>query len=181
MKRHHAHRNSYKENILFITGDRLVSEVYSIIVMHGKKHGCREVAIILEKELKILHLDPLAAEDCDPRSLLSVGDLNPQWHTFSIFWSSFWNSSLDISIHFWRVRDILRFMKVSKFCILRRKDPDWICPSSMIWSMKRSWINPGTFECGSEFIEKSLDRIILLSVFVLNALQKNKTIYFMDW
>lgn len=78
MKRHHAHRNSYKENILFITGDRLVSEVYSIIVMHGKKHGCREVAIILEKELKILHLDPLAAEDCDPRSLLSVGDLNPQ-------------------------------------------------------------------------------------------------------
>jgi hypothetical protein len=34
---------------------------------HGKKHGSRQADMMLEKELRVLHLDPQAAErDCVP-------------------------------------------------------------------------------------------------------------------
>ena len=29
---------------------------------HGRKHGGKQAAIVLEKELRVLHLDPQAAE-----------------------------------------------------------------------------------------------------------------------
>lgn len=52
--------SSYKGKPL--TGAGLVSEVQSIIYLHGKKHGGVQADMMLEKELRILHLDPWATE-----------------------------------------------------------------------------------------------------------------------
>ena len=33
---------------------------------HDEKHGSMQTTMVLEKELRVLHLDPQATEDCVP-------------------------------------------------------------------------------------------------------------------
>ena len=54
MKRHHDHGNSYKGKHLI--GVAYSSEVWSTIIMVG--HGGMQADMVLEKELRILYLDP---------------------------------------------------------------------------------------------------------------------------
>ena len=55
MKKHHDHGYSYKEK--FIIGAVLCSEVWSVIIM-AVKHGNLQADIMLERKLRVLHLDP---------------------------------------------------------------------------------------------------------------------------
>lgn len=59
MRRYHDNDNSYKGKDLI--GDGLL---YKGLVhyCHGVKHGDLQADVELERELRLLHLDPLAAE-----------------------------------------------------------------------------------------------------------------------
>ena len=54
MKRHHDHSKSYKEK-------HLVGAGLQIQRYHGGKHGSMQVDTVLERELRVLHLDRQAA------------------------------------------------------------------------------------------------------------------------
>ena len=53
VKRHHGHANSYKGPAY-----KFKSVVHS---QHDRKHGSTQADMVLEKELRVLHLDPRAA------------------------------------------------------------------------------------------------------------------------
>jgi hypothetical protein len=36
------------------------------LAYHGEKHGSVQAERVLEKELRVLHLDPQAERDCEP-------------------------------------------------------------------------------------------------------------------
>jgi hypothetical protein len=59
VKRHHNHSNSYKEKHLFGLAYSFRDSVH---YCHGKKHGGMQADMMLEKELRVLHLDPHAME-----------------------------------------------------------------------------------------------------------------------
>jgi hypothetical protein len=59
MKRHHDHSNSYKGNHLIGAGVQFQGSIH---YQHDGEHGSRQADVILEKELRVLHLDPQAAE-----------------------------------------------------------------------------------------------------------------------
>ena len=58
VKRHHDQGNSYKGKH-FIWGWLTISEVQSILIIDGRR-GSTQADMVLEKELRILHLDPKA-------------------------------------------------------------------------------------------------------------------------
>ena len=55
MKRHNDHGNSYKGKYLSGAG---------LHYCHGGKHGGMQADMVLEKDLRVLHLDLQAAGDC---------------------------------------------------------------------------------------------------------------------
>jgi hypothetical protein len=60
VKRHYGQAISYKGKHLIQTG--LFSEVQSIIIYHhGRKHDRVQADMVLEKELRVLHLELKAA------------------------------------------------------------------------------------------------------------------------
>ena len=64
VERHHDHRNSYKGRHL-IGGDLQFRG--SVHYHHVGKHDSVQADVVLEKELRVLHWDPQAAEgDCVP-------------------------------------------------------------------------------------------------------------------
>ena len=66
MKRYHDHSNSYKGKHLIGAGLQIQSKFSPSFIMVGK-HGGVQAATVLEKELRVLHLDPKTAEgDCVP-------------------------------------------------------------------------------------------------------------------
>jgi hypothetical protein len=58
VKRHHDHGNSYKAKHL-IRADLQAQRFYH----YGGKHGSTQVDFVLEKELRVLHLDWWAKEE----------------------------------------------------------------------------------------------------------------------
>jgi hypothetical protein len=58
MKRHHDHSNSYKGKHLIGADLQLRSSVH---YHHGGKCGSTQTDLVLEKELRVLHLDQQAA------------------------------------------------------------------------------------------------------------------------
>jgi hypothetical protein len=58
VKRLHDQSNSYKEKHLIGTGLHFRGSVY---YHHGRKDGSLQTDIVLEKELRVLYLDPKAA------------------------------------------------------------------------------------------------------------------------
>ena len=58
MKRHHDHGNSYKGKHLIEAGFQFRGLVH---YYHGRKHGGTKADKLLEKELRVLHLEPKAA------------------------------------------------------------------------------------------------------------------------
>ena len=79
MKRHHDQENSYKKNIKL----RLAYSLIGLVHYHrGKKHSSMQADRVLEKQLRVLHLDLRATEgDCDPRSSLSILDIKAYLHS----------------------------------------------------------------------------------------------------
>ena len=71
VKRHHDHCKSYKENIQL--GLLMVSEVQSIIMTEG--HGSVQADVVLEKELRVLHLYWQATGSKLTRCSLNIADL----------------------------------------------------------------------------------------------------------
>ena len=64
VKRHHDHSNSYKGKHL--TGDGLLFQRFSPLSSRQETRQCA-ADMVLEKELRVLHLDPQAAErDSEP-------------------------------------------------------------------------------------------------------------------
>jgi hypothetical protein len=59
VKRHCSHRNSYKGRYLIGAGLQFRGLVH---YHHGRKHGSLQSDMVLEKELRVLHLDLQAAE-----------------------------------------------------------------------------------------------------------------------
>jgi hypothetical protein len=66
VKRHQDHGNSYKGKHLTETWFSFRSFIY---YHHGRKHGGIKADMVLEEELRVLHLDPQEAE----------GDFVPTW------------------------------------------------------------------------------------------------------
>jgi hypothetical protein len=54
VKRHHDYDNSYKGKHLIGTGLQLRGSVH---YLHHRKHGSMQADMVLEKELRFLHLD----------------------------------------------------------------------------------------------------------------------------
>jgi hypothetical protein len=61
VKRHHDHGTSYNGKHLIEVGLHFRGLVY---YCHGRKHGSLQADMVLEKELRVLHLDPQATGDC---------------------------------------------------------------------------------------------------------------------
>jgi hypothetical protein len=57
MKRHHDQDNSYKGKHSVGAGLQFQRFIH---YHHGRKHGSIQADIVLEKELRVLHLDPKA-------------------------------------------------------------------------------------------------------------------------
>ena len=67
MKRHHDHGKSYKEKHLIGAGLQFRGAVH---YQHGRKHGSVQADMVLEKELRVLHLDQQTTErDSKPLGL----------------------------------------------------------------------------------------------------------------
>ena len=66
MKRNHNHSNSYKGEHFAGAGLQFGGLVHC---RHGRKHGSLQVDMVLEKELRVLHLDPKAAGESEPLDL----------------------------------------------------------------------------------------------------------------
>ena len=73
MKRHYDQGNSYKEKHLIRAG--LQFEVLVHYYQVGKHDGI-QIDVVVDKELKVLQLDPLATQ----------GDFVPHWYGLSIFY-----------------------------------------------------------------------------------------------
>jgi hypothetical protein len=58
VKRHHDHGNSYKGKHLIGAGLQFRGSVH---YHQGRKHGSIQAGMVLEKELRVLHLDLKAA------------------------------------------------------------------------------------------------------------------------
>jgi hypothetical protein len=59
VKRRHDHTNSYKGQHFIETGLQFRGSVH---YHHGGKHGSIQAGMVLEEELRVLHLDLKAAE-----------------------------------------------------------------------------------------------------------------------
>ena len=57
MKRHHGHCNSLKEHLI---GAGLQFRGLVHYLVHGRKHGGMQADMVMEKELRALHLDSQA-------------------------------------------------------------------------------------------------------------------------
>ena len=69
MERYHDHSNSYKEKHLIGAGLQFQS-----LYCHGRDHGRMHADMVLEKEMRVLHLD-LKETVCHTGCSLSLGDL----------------------------------------------------------------------------------------------------------
>jgi hypothetical protein len=71
-----THSNTYKGKRLIGAGLQFRGSVH---YQHGRKCGCAQTDMVLEKELRVLHLDPQAAgRECD--TLLTRPHLLRQGH-----------------------------------------------------------------------------------------------------
>ena len=79
LKRHHDHGNSYKGSHFIGAG----LQFRGLVHHHGRKHGDMQADMVLEKELRVLHLALQAAgrngeiELLRPQNLLSNDALHP--------------------------------------------------------------------------------------------------------
>ena len=68
MKRDHDHNNIYKDKHLLGSGLEFRSLV---CCQHGRKHGSMQVDMVLERKLRVLHLDlQTAGRDSEPLAWL---------------------------------------------------------------------------------------------------------------
>jgi hypothetical protein len=73
------HINSYKGKHLIGASLQFRSLVHS---HHGEKHGCAQTDMVLQKELRVLHLDPWAAGDCSHSGCSwNIGNLKAHPHS----------------------------------------------------------------------------------------------------